>query len=446
MKNEESAFWDSLPKNEKGEIDLTAMTAGQLSQYLEYWREKTAKKTVKKQVDKQVYETRTEKVDFDKMYESALKRSNESLAKLNECRNRGEEITIYGKKWRVTAIKETYLLLIDGDGSHKFMAFTVLEQVLPRIEHKHGKEYAIKVAQKQIEANDKKIAELLQRKSQIDDLGERDKTQRIINMLKEYTGICKEYICPDSNDDENWWMGVVFFAVIIIAVTIVILYNNSSDMKHENGEIAFKETAPKDNSGGTYNPKLKISDYIPKREIPDFDKMFQKTPEAAYQSEKDKLIMEGWTETRISNGRMKRCYNVVSQTGDIDNYLDVYVGGNTDVAIKIMNCSTNVCIRYVYVNSNTSYRVRNIPQGRYYLKIAYGKEWYFKIENGQCIGRFLRSPLYKKGDDILDYNLKYNYLGDGYDVPSYSVRLDIISSNRSNEFETTNITEDEFNR
>jgi hypothetical protein len=111
-----------------------------------------------------------------------------------------------------------------------------------------------------------------------------------------------------------------------------------------------------------------------------------------------------------------------------------------------MDYATDICIRYVYVNSNTSYRARNIPQGRYYLKIAYGKEWYSKVENGRCTGRFLRNPLYEKGDEILNYNMKYDYINDGYKIPSYSVKLDVISSNRNNEFPTTDITEDEFNK
>lgn len=181
---------------------------------------------------------------------------------------------------------------------------------------------------------------------------------------------------------------------------------------------------------------------IPRQTIPN--------PEAnlpeSYHIEKSRLLGDGWSATIITNGQMNNCYNFIPQKSDIDNYLDIYVGSSTDVAVKIMNLSTGICVRYVYVNSNTSYRVRNIPQGFYYLKIAYGKEWYSKIENGQCTGRFLRSPLYEKGEDILDYNMKYDYLNEQYNVPSYSVKLDVISSNRQNEFETSTITEDEFNK
>jgi hypothetical protein len=256
----------------------------------------------------------------------------------------------------------------------------------------------------------------------------------------------------ETAKDDKWGdrimlaVGVAFAFIVIYGVTSIV--NSNNNVNRENGEIAFKSDSINEaGNNKSYNPDTKISDYFPKTTDLDKIKMkFQKTPETAYQSEKNKLINEGWIEKKLANGRMSSCYNVVSRTADIDNYLEIYVGGNTDVAVKIMNYSTNICIRYVYVNSNTSYRVRNIPQGRYYLKIAYGKEWYSKIENGQCTGRFLRSPLYKKGDDILDYNMKYDYVNDGYDVPSYSVKFDIISSNRDNEFDTKNITEDEFNR
>jgi hypothetical protein len=161
---------------------------------------------------------------------------------------------------------------------------------------------------------------------------------------------------------------------------------------------------------------------------------------------KDKLIGSGWEKMIITNGQMNTCYNIIPQKGDIDNYLDIYVGSSTDVVVKIMDCVTGICIRYLYVSSNTSYKARNIPEGRYYLKIAYGKEWYSKIENGQCIGRFLRNPLYEKGDEILDYRKIYDHISDGYKIPSFSVKLDVISTNRENEFPTTDITEDEFNK
>ena len=120
------------------------------------------------------------------------------------------------------------------------------------------------------------------------------------------------------------------------------------------------------------------------------------------------------------------------------------VGGGTDVSIKIMNVNTNKCVRYVFINSRTTYTIKNIPEGKYYLKIAYGKNWISKVENGQCIGKFISNPLYEKGEDILNYNLQYT--GDGYNIPSYTFSLDVISTGTSNSFNSQNISESEFNQ
>jgi hypothetical protein len=122
----------------------------------------------------------------------------------------------------------------------------------------------------------------------------------------------------------------------------------------------------------------------------------------------------------------------------------VQVGGGTDVAIKVMNLQTNKCVRYVFINSGSTYKIRNIPEGFFYLKIAYGKDWFSKIENGQCVGKFLRNPLYEKGNDTMDFNLKYT--SDGYRIPSFQLKLDVIATNIMNTFSSQNISENNFNQ
>ena len=109
-----------------------------------------------------------------------------------------------------------------------------------------------------------------------------------------------------------------------------------------------------------------------------------------------------------------------------------------------LNTNTDKCIPYVFINSGSTYAIRNIPHGSYYLKIAYGKNWLFKVENGQCIGKFTRNPMYEKGEDIMDFNIQH--LADGYIIPSFKLELDVISSSISNSFNSQNISESEFNQ
>jgi hypothetical protein len=232
------------------------------------------------------------------------------------------------------------------------------------------------------------------------------------------------------------YKGVGIIAVIILFVVIVSnLDNNSSS-----ASSATPENQPNGDLNNTFindqaisSEPEKISTYVP-----------ELTPEQKLQQERDKLVAEGWEETNVKNGQLPSCYNFIPKKSKIDNYLDVDVGGGTDVAIKVMNLQTGKCVRYVYINSGSIYKIRNMPEGTFYLKIAYGRDWYSKVENGQCVGRFLRNPMYEKGDDVMDFKLKYN--SDGYRVPSFQLKLDVIATNTMNTFNAQNISESEFNQ
>lgn len=170
----------------------------------------------------------------------------------------------------------------------------------------------------------------------------------------------------------------------------------------------------------------------------------EKLANEKYSRLKEKLIDDGWQERNNDNGQFPTCYNFAPKKGNLDNSLNVYVGSGTDVAIKLMNIESEKCVRYVFINSGTDYSIENIPEGKYYLKIAYGKDWLSKNVNGQCVGKFVKNPLYEKGLDILDFN-KIN-TATGYSIPSYSLHLDVVSSGYSNSFNSQNISEKDFNK
>jgi hypothetical protein len=152
---------------------------------------------------------------------------------------------------------------------------------------------------------------------------------------------------------------------------------------------------------------------------------------------------EKWSSQLIENGELPECYSFKPFIGDIDNYLEVSVGSSTDVCIKVMNQRTEKCNRFVFVKGGSTFRISNIPEGKYYLKIAYGKAWQYKVENGKCIGRFSQNVLYKKGEDLLDFYIKEK--DKGYNVPSFRLELDIIQNDTKNSFNSESISESEFN-
>jgi hypothetical protein len=216
----------------------------------------------------------------------------------------------------------------------------------------------------------------------------------------------------------NWVSKIKLISALILTILLINCGNKQSASSPENGDLT--------------------NTFIVN------DSIIELSPAQIFQKEKDKLIADGWEDRNIPNGQLPSCYNFISQFGSVNNYLEVKVGSNTDVVIKVMNLENNSCIRYVFINSGTTYQLKNIPEGQYYLKIAYGENWFSKVENEQCIGKFISNPMYEKGEDILDFRIQHS--NDGYSVPSFRLELDVIKSNISNSFNSQNISEDEFNK
>lgn len=164
-----------------------------------------------------------------------------------------------------------------------------------------------------------------------------------------------------------------------------------------------------------------------------------------------------WEKKNYRSGVTPDCENIFPKYDfDLNNYLRIIVGSGTDVVVKLMKSSYSgdECIRVVYVRSGDTYEIKNIPEGRYYLKIAYGKDYRQKIIDNQCHVRFVQFAEYEKGTDILDYHKQRqpnqiigNQVYENWSIPSYELYLDILQSNtRGSNFNSRNISEAEFNR
>ena len=164
----------------------------------------------------------------------------------------------------------------------------------------------------------------------------------------------------------------------------------------------------------------------------------------------------GWEETNYRSGTAPSCENIIPKYDyELDNYLRVHVGSGTDVVIKLMKIGSykDECIRIVYIRSKDTYEIKNIPEGRYYLKIAYGKDYRQKIVDNLCYVKFMKNALYEKGSEILDYNLVKrpdtrvgNNVYENWDIPSFELSLDVIETiGISQNFKSTDISEEEFN-
>lgn len=153
------------------------------------------------------------------------------------------------------------------------------------------------------------------------------------------------------------------------------------------------------------------------------------------------LLEEGWYVPKtIPSGELPREYGVKNKYGQQDNYFDIEIGKGCDVAIKIVDVATDKCIRYVFVPENSSANIQMIPQGKYYLKLAYGKDW-MEYDNGDgtITGKFTSNVTYDRSVDIFDFGKK-----NSSNVVNYLLQINVVDSQLQNSFGTVEISEAEF--
>ena len=156
-----------------------------------------------------------------------------------------------------------------------------------------------------------------------------------------------------------------------------------------------------------------------------------------------------WDTTEYETGETPECLNIVPEFDySLDNYLKVNnVGSNSEAVVKLIKIDNpngeELTYRIAYIQNGDNHYMRNVPSGKYYLKIAYGTDWRETTENGNCYGKFIQNPQYERGGDIVDFTPIRT--SSGMDVPSYELSLDVDHSGNSNSLETEDISEKDFN-
>jgi hypothetical protein len=156
---------------------------------------------------------------------------------------------------------------------------------------------------------------------------------------------------------------------------------------------------------------------------------------------------DGWEEVSYKTGEKPTCISSAEKFDyKTENFLRILIGRNTNVIVKIHNTVNDECIRCVYINAGESFDIKNIPEGIYYLKIAFGNFWMQKnLEGQKCDGKFQQEVYYKKGNKQLDFNTIKTETGT-VKIPNFELKLEIYKFNKKNEYKSSQITEEEFFR
>ena len=153
----------------------------------------------------------------------------------------------------------------------------------------------------------------------------------------------------------------------------------------------------------------------------------------------EQLMRDGWTYEEFTDTELGEEYGVKPVYGILDNYFDITMGEGYNVAVKIVDAATNKCIRYAVVPENSTTTVTQIPQGKYYLKLAYGKDWMELQTDSIIIGKFTQNVFYERSREYYDFGKKNSLQEVNYDL-----RINVREETGMNNFETTPISEEEF--
>lgn len=153
----------------------------------------------------------------------------------------------------------------------------------------------------------------------------------------------------------------------------------------------------------------------------------------------EQLMRDGWTHEELTDTELGVEYGVRPVFGIQDNYFDITMGEGYSVAVKIVDANTNNCIRYAIVLENSTTTVTQIPQGLYYLKLAYGKDWMELHTDSMILGKFTRNAFYERSREYYDFGKK-----NSQEEVNYELRINVRDATGMNNFETTPISEEDF--
>lgn len=150
---------------------------------------------------------------------------------------------------------------------------------------------------------------------------------------------------------------------------------------------------------------------------------------------------QSWKTEHLYDGSSVDCFYNNQYDKTLDNHLTINIGKYANAYIKLVDFYTNKDVRQVFINSQTRFAIKNIPQGKYYLKIGFG----YKPEVDEyCNFRFKEDPYYYKGDNILDFYIIED--SEGYSIPSFELSLDVeVSFDSGSGFSKDVISESSFN-
>ncbi|WP_271765785.1 M56 family metallopeptidase [Aquimarina algiphila] len=128
--------------------------------------------------------------------------------------------------------------------------------------------------------------------------------------------------------------------------------------------------------------------------------------------------------SNLSISHEPQCPNQQSSYNkNLDNYLRVRNGKNSEAILDIISTASSEKIRTIHFFKNQTFFVRNIPEGKYKLYLSYGEDYAEKTVDGVCKGYFKNEISTEIGENILDFNVTQTEKG--VNIPSYNLSINL---------------------
>ncbi len=141
--------------------------------------------------------------------------------------------------------------------------------------------------------------------------------------------------------------------------------------------------------------------------------------------------------SKFTKNREPKCPNQNAvYDKNLDNFLSVRNGKQSEAIVEIISVETSKKVRTVFITENTTQFIRNIPEGKYKIQVYYGSGYAEKNVNGSCIAYFKKEIGKEVPESSLDfYTVKTK---DGLHVPSFNLKVGVLdqSSDRDSEDNT----------
>lgn len=151
-----------------------------------------------------------------------------------------------------------------------------------------------------------------------------------------------------------------------------------------------------------------------------------------------------YSETHFNTGNSpyKNYFGIGMFDKESLSKLTVLNYSNNDAVILLCTLGNHV-IRNVFIEQGTTYTLMYIPEGKYIVKIMYGKSWNKEKNNGSSFpkGGFMKNVSFSKTeeDDLFDYTFEKSY--DGISYPAYSITLHKVQNGN---LQMDNISQSDF--